>query len=155
MYPNQYNSQNYIAELQNMRERIDKQLQQATQPHQPTPNINQTFQLAPAQSGMKFVSTIDDVNKELVFSDTPFFSKDMSVMWIKNTKGEVKVYELTELVQKDEKDLMIENLQLQINELKKGMMENAKSVSADIDEPSSGTQSSSISVPRTSTKKSK
>jgi len=152
MYPNQYNSQNYIAELQNMRERIDKQLQQATQPHQPTPNINQTFQLAPAQSGMKFVSTIDDVNKELVFSDTPFFSKDMSVMWIKNTKGEVKVYELTELVQKDEKDLMIENLQLQINELKKGMMENAKSVSADIDEPIESKKSTNVSSSKPSKK---
>lgn len=154
MYQNPYNSQAYIQELQNMRERIDKQLQQVTQPQQPTPNINQTFQIAPtpSQAGMRYVGTIEDVNKELVFTDTPFFSKDLSVMWLKNVKGEVKAYELKELVQKDEKDLMIENLQLQIDELKKGMIANAKSVSDDVDEPTQDKKSSNVSSSRTSKK---
>ena len=34
MYPNNYNNQFYIQDLQNMRDRIDKQLQQMTQPKQ-------------------------------------------------------------------------------------------------------------------------
>lgn len=154
MYQNPYNSQAYIQELQNMRDRIDKQLQQVTHPQQPPPNINQTFQIAPSasQAGMKYAGTIDDVNKELVFTDTPFFSKDLSVMWLKNVKGEIKAYELKEIVQKDEKDLMIENLQLQIDELKKGMMVNAKSSDDDADEPTTSKKSSNVSSGRTSKK---
>ena len=156
MYQNPYTSQAYIQELQGMRDRIDKQLQQVTQPQQPTttPNINQTFQLAPtpSQFGMKYVGTIDDVNKELVFTDTPFFSKDLSVMWLKNVKGEVKAYELKEIIQRDEKDIMIENLQLQIDELKKGMIANAKSIDTDIDEPIKSKEPTSVSNSRTSKK---
>ena len=155
MYQNPYSSQAYIQELQGMRDRIDRQLQQATQPQQQaTPNINQTFQLAPptSQVGMRFAGTIDDVNKELVFTDTPFFSKDLSVMWLKNVKGEVKAYELKEIVQKDEKDLMIENLQLQINELKKGMVNDAKSITDDIDEPTQDKKPTNVSSGRASKK---
>ena len=73
---------------------------------------------------MKFVNSIDEVNKETVFVDTPFFSKDMSVLWIKNTSGDVKAYTLAELIVKDEKDIQIEFLQAQIEELKKGMIKN-------------------------------
>lgn len=147
MYPNPYTNQTYIQELQGMKDRIDRQLQQITQPQQPTPNIHQTFQLAPTQNqaSIRYANTIDDVNKELVFSDTPFFSKDLSVMWLKNVKGEVKAYELKEIVQKDEKDLMIESLQLQINELKKGMVNDAKSDSDDVDEPTTKQKSTNVS----------
>ena len=152
MYTNPYINQNYISELQSMKDRIDRQLQQVTQPQQQTPNIQQTFQLAPTQNqtAMRYVNTIDDVNKELVFGDTPFFSKDLSVMWLKNVKGEVKSYELNEIVQKDEKDLMIESLQLQIDELKKGMINNAKSVDTDINEPVESTKSTRISSSKSS-----
>lgn len=110
-----------IAELEKMKNQIQTTtLQNATQP-----SINQTFQLAPTNSGvMKYVNTIDDVNKEVVFGDTPFFSKDLSVMWLKNSKGEVKSYELNEIVQKDEKDLKIDFLMAQIEELKRGMISN-------------------------------
>ena len=64
---------------------------------------------------------MDDVQKESVVNDTPYFSKDMSVVWIKNAKGEIKTYELTEIIPKDNKDLQIEYLQAQIEELKKGL----------------------------------
>lgn len=153
MYPT-YNNQYYIQDLQNMKDRIDKQLQQMTQPQQQTP-ITQNFQLAPPshQFSMKFANTIEDVNKELVYTDTPFFSKDMSVLWVKNVKGEVKAYELTEIVQKDEKDIMIDNLQAQIDELKKGLMDNAKSNNDVIDEPIENKKPTTVSSSRTSTKK--
>lgn len=157
MYPNPYGNQNYIQDLQGMRDRIDKQLQQLTQPpaQQQAPNINQTFQLAPTpnQAGIKYANTIDDVNRELVYFDTPFFAKDMSVVWVKNTKGEVTSYELQKIIHKDDKDLMIESLQLQIDELKKGMMKNAKPISDDADEPIAKSKSTNVSNGRTSTKK--
>ena len=106
---------NQIAEL----ERIKMQMQQPIA--QPT-NLTQNFQLAPANRDLiKYASSIEDVQKEMVVGDTPYFSKDMSVIWIKNTKGEIKTYELTEIVPKDAKDIQIELLQNEINELKKEM----------------------------------
>lgn len=114
---------NQIAQLQQMKE----QMKHNTQPAIPT-NLTQNFQLAPQQSGMRFANSLDDVNKEMVYVDTPFFSKDMSVVWIKNNKNEIKTYELNEIVPKDAKDMQIEYLQAQIEELK-GMMKNDANVS--------------------------
>lgn len=125
MYNNPYMiNQNYNQ--QSMSERIDNQIAQLQQmkeqmKHQQPTSINQTFQLAPQQSGMRFANSLDDVNKEMVYADTPFFSKDMSVVWIKNNKNEIKTYELNEIVPKDEKDIKIDFLLAQIEELKKGM----------------------------------
>ena len=115
---------NQIAELEKMR----TQLQQPVQ--QPQTPITQNFQLAPTNNGMKFVNTIDDVNKEIVYYDTPFFSKDMSVLWVKNTKGDIKSYELNEILPKDSKDMQIELLQEQIKELK-GMIKNVSNATND------------------------
>ena len=106
---------NQIAELEKMKQQIPQQLQQPT-------NLTQNFQIAPqTQNGIRYANSIDEVKKEIIISDTPFFSKDMSVLWIKNIKGEIKAYTLAEIVEKDEKDLQIEFLQAQIEELKKGM----------------------------------
>ncbi len=133
MYGNYYNGNNFsntptrqdnlnmideqIARLNQMKSQINQQ-QQNVQQHPPA--INQTFQLAPnSQSGMKYVNTLDDVSKEMVFVDTPFFSKDLSVLWIKNTKGDIKAYELNEIIQKDDKDLQIEYLNARLEELER------------------------------------
>ena len=103
--------------------RIKQQLQQPQQP-----SINQTFQLSPTSSNnIKYVNNIDDVNKELVFNDTPFFTKDLSQMWLKNSKGEIRFFELNEVIKKDDKDLLITSLQMQIEDLRKEMRNNAKS----------------------------
>ena len=134
MYNNPY--QNYYGNSlnqQSLAERIDSQIAQLSQmkeqiKNNQQPAINQTFQLAPTNNHtMRFVNTIDDVNKEVVYIDTPFFSKDMSVVWIKNAKGDIKTYELNEIVPKDSKDIQIEYLQSQIEELK-GMIENDANV---------------------------
>jgi len=121
-YINQYNQQANLERINaqiNDLENMKKQMQQPIQ----QPTINQNFQLAPTNHTMKFVNTIDDVNKEIVYYDTPFFSKDMTVMWVKNAKGDIKSYELNEIVPKDAKDLQIEYLQAQIEELR-GKIEN-------------------------------
>lgn len=123
-YMNYYNAQSnvdrindQIMQLENMK----KHLQQPTT--QPT-NLTQNFQIAPTnRENMKYASSINEVQRETVFNDTPFFSKDMSVVWLKNNRGDIKTYELTEIVPKDEKDLTIEMLQAQIEELK-GKIEN-------------------------------
>lgn len=104
-----------IAEL----ERLKAQLQQPVS--QPT-NLTQNFQLAPTNRDViKYAASMEEVQREQVIGDTPYFSKDLSVVWIKNTRGGIKTYELNEIIPKDEKDLQIELLQTQIEELKKEM----------------------------------
>ena len=149
----------YMANLnqQNINDRIDSEIerlkQMKTNMQQPIQPITQNFQLAPTNNHtIRYANTIDDVNKEAVYYDTPFFSKDMSVMWLKNGKGEIKSYELNEIVLKDDKDIMIENLQAQINELK-GMIKNESDSNAD--ESVESEKSNDVSNVKSSTKKSK
>lgn len=117
---------NQIAELEKMKSQIPQAPVQ-----QP---ITQNFQLAPTPTTIRYADNIEEVEKCFVLGDTPFFSKDMSILWIKNSKNEIKVYSLEEIIQKDEKDLLIESLQLQINEMK-GMVNNEKSNVKYDDEP--------------------
>lgn len=145
MYPNSYMPNYYTNNYnqQSMNDRIDNQIAQLQQMkeqmknNQPTA-INQTFQLAPSNhNGMKYADTMEDVAKEQVFIDTPFFSKDMSVLWVKDNKGNIKSYELKEIVPLDEKDMKINFLMAQIEELKKEMKTNESN--ANVNEPSSNT----------------
>ena len=87
--------------------------------------MTQNFQLAPSNHDViKYASSMDEVQKNMVIGDTPYFSKDMSVVWVKNTKGEIKTYELNEIIPKDDKDLKIEYLQAQIEQLRKEVKKN-------------------------------
>ena len=139
---------NQIMQLQQMKEQI---MQQPVVP-QPT-SLTQNFQIAPnSGNGMKYASSIDEVNKDVVYVDTPYFSKDMSTLWIKNAKGEIKSYSLAEIIMKDEKDMQIEFLQAQIEELKKGMNKNESSFEYDSQSTSNEEPSSSKAV-RTNKKK--
>ena len=140
---------NEITRLQQMKEQMQKPVQQPT-------NLTQNFQLAPANSHtMRYANTIEDVSRENVYFDTPYFSKDMSVLWVKGVNGNIKTYELSEIVPKDDKDLLITNLQMQFEQLRKEIDSNAKSSNANDDEPIESTQPSNVSVPKSSTKKSK
>ena len=158
MYGNPY-MQNYNTPFgqQSLNERIDTQIAQLNQmkeqiKNNSQPAINQTFQLAPNSHTMRYANTIDDVGKETVYFDTPFFSKDMSVLWIKGVKGDIKTYELKEIVKKDERDLLIESLQMQVTELRKEIKDNAKPINTNDDESNSSKKSSSVSNARTSKK---
>lgn len=155
--PYNYNQQANVDRINSQIAELEKLKQSLPQTPSPT-NLTQNFQLAPANQSMKYANSIEEVKKEIVIGDTPYFSKDLSVVWIKTSKGDVKAYELNEIVQKDDKDLMIENLQLQINELTKSikeMNENAKSITTNDDESNESEESSSVQVHRTSKAKSK
>lgn len=143
---------NQIAEL----ERLKSQIPQNNQPQHPS--INQTFQLAPnANYTMRFANTVDEVNKEIVTTDTPFFSKDMSILWIKNNKNEIKTFEMKEIVPLDSKDIKIQYLEAQIEELKKGMLNNESNanVNEQVTNANESTKSSTVSTVRTTKGKSK
>lgn len=121
-----YNPQSSLDRINdqiNQLETMKKQIQQQPIP-QPT-NLTQNFQLAPTTNKevIRYANSLEEVQRDVVIGETPYFSKDMSVVWIKNVQNQVKTYELNEIVPKDEKDLQIELLQEQIKELK-GMFEN-------------------------------
>lgn len=111
MYVDRLNSQ--IRELEAMKTQIPMQ--------QP---ITQNFQLAPQGNALKYAENIEEVEKNLIVGDTPFFSKDLSILWIKETNGNIKTYELKEIIQKDEKDLRIEYLEAQLEELRRNKDES-------------------------------
>lgn len=106
-----------INELEKMKAQIQKPVQQPT-------NLTQNFQLAPSYEVIKYANSMEEVQRNMVIGDTPFFSKDMSIVWIKSGKGEIKAYELTEIIPKDEKDIQIALLQSQIEELRKEVKNN-------------------------------
>ncbi len=122
---NVYNPQAAVDRINNQIAELEKMKQQIPQSpiSQPT-NLTQNFQLAPSNNLIKYANSIEEVQKDMVISDTPYFSKDFSVVWVKSTNGNIKTYELNEIIPKDEKDFQIEYLQAQIEELKKGMKAN-------------------------------
>lgn len=157
-YNNAYNSQfnidridSQIAELNKIKSQYQQQL---NQPQNPT-NLTQNFQLAPVnREVIRYANSIEDVQKDSVVGETPYFSKDMDIVWIKSINGNIKSYELKEIIQKDEKDIQIDLLQAQLNELK-GMINNAKSINDDVNEPIESKKSTNVSNGGTSKTKQK
>ena len=151
-YMNSYNPQMTIDKINEQMNELNRMKQQLQQPQQPS--INQTFQLSPtSNNNIKYVNNIDDVNKELVFNDTPFFTKDLSQMWLKNSKGEIRFFELNEVIKKDDKDLLIASLQMQIEDLRKEMRNNAKSNDEYVTSTNQDEKPSNVQYDRPSKKK--
>jgi len=178
MYNNPYNNfsgfnqqisnpdPNYLAMLDNEKGKIEKMRENYLSRFQnQQPTLNQTIQVSPTPNiGIKYVNSIEDVSKELVFTDTPFITSDFSNMFIKNAKGEIRIFEVKEIIPKDEKETLKEQIEklTKENELLKGMITN-ESTNANDDEPVNTKSSKSIetkttsnvSVSRTSKSKSK
>lgn len=150
-FMNAYSQQANIDRINNQMNELEKMKQQIQQSIQPPANINQTFQINPqSTNNMRYANSLEEVQRDMVISDTPYFSKDLSIVWIKSAKGEIKTYELSEIIPKDEKDLQIEFLQSQIEELRKEMKNNEQYISND-DETSTSKNDGAIGK---STKKS-
>lgn len=151
--PNYYgNNQFYVQDLQNMRDRIDRQLNQLQHQNQmqqiPQP-ITQNFQLAPQQTNneleSKFVNSLDDVKNTFVMKTGLFTNKDFSILWVKDVTGNIRTFRTEEVVELDEKDKEIAELKQQINEMK-GMIANAtKRDNSNFNEPIEVKKSSRIS----------
>lgn len=171
MYNNSYmnNYQQNIAQ-QSLNERIDNEIerlkQMKTNMQQPIQPITQNFQFAPANNGIKLVNSVDDVKKELTIMETPFVNSDYSTLWIKNAKGDIRTFALEEILPKDDKDILIEQLRQEIKHLKENKVyeyeqyneqcdvdsnENADEQSSEqFDEPVKSKTTSNVSNARTS-----
>lgn len=145
---------NYMQDLQNMRDRIDMQMKQMQQ-YQPqpqfqqTPAINQTFQLAntPSLSELdgKYVKDIEEVKNTLALKDTLFVNKEMNCLWLKRTDGSIKSFTLSEVIELDDKDRQILALQNEIEKLK-GVVLNEQSSITTSDESIKSTKSTNVST---------
>lgn len=135
-YPYYPNTQFYMQDLQNMRDKIDKQMQQMQQlnqnqmqPQQVPTNLTQNFQLAPNTSNneleSKYANNIDEVKNTFVMKTGVFVNKDFSTLWIKNTNGDIRIFQLNEIIEQDPKDIEIQNLRNEIERMK-GMILNDK-----------------------------
>lgn len=159
------NYDEYLKYLEKEKERIEKSKEQyINRFQQQQPTLNQTIQVTPTPSqsvGLKHVKNINDVNSELVMFETPFVLDDYSTLFIKNTKGKVRTFAIEEIIPKDEKDKIIEQLRLENEELK-GMISN-ESTNETNDEQGNATISkstkakttSNVSVSRTSKSRTK
>ncbi len=157
-YINTINNQANIDRINNQINELQKIREQMQHPTPQPTNLTQNFQLAPTNRDViRYAGSMEEVQRDMVIGDTPYFSKDMSVVWIKNTKGEIKTYELTEIIPKDDKDIKIEYLQAQIEELKKGMKDNESNSVVDgaTSKPVESEKSASVSAIPKPTKKSK
>lgn len=101
---------------QSLKSIIDQANGQLNQLH--TSPITQNFQLSPINN-FRIINAREDVDKEMVLNDTYFLGKDLKGFWIKNSRGDVRSFELSEIIPKDEKDILIEKLQKQIEEMRR------------------------------------
>lgn len=144
-YPYYQNNQFYMQDLQNMKDRIDRQMQQVQQMNQnqiqnqqPVP-ITQNFQLAPNPNNneleSKYVNNIDEVKNTFVMKTGIFINKDFTSLWIKDVTGNIRTFKTEEVIELDPKDKEIQMLRNEIERMK-GMMSNAVEYdNTDIDEP--------------------
>lgn len=128
-----------MQELQSMKDRIDRTMQnyQQTQsqfmnPNQQQPtNLTQNFQLAPQGNindfDGKYADNIEEVKNTLVYKNCLFINKDMSTLWFKAVNGNIKTYTLIEVIQKDDKDKEIDELKKQIEDMKYMLSQQSQS----------------------------
>ena len=114
--PQLYNIDRQIQEERAKMAELERQKIQAYS--QPT-ILNQTIQTGPGGQGVRYAESIDDVKREMIFADTLFVNKAFTNMWFKSPNGNIKTYLLEEFIPKDEKDLQIEALKRELEDLRK------------------------------------
>ena len=123
MYPyNPMARQSYEQNLRNIIDQANGQLQQLQ--NQPVPtNLTQNFQIAPQTQNPNelqsaYAGNIEEVRNIFMQRNGIFVDKGLTTAWFKDTEGKVRTFTLSEIVEKDEKDIEIDNLRKEIDELK-------------------------------------
>lgn len=125
---NSYNSNVYLQDMKAMRERLDKTIKNYEQNPNPYMQpqqapITQNFQIAPQNNNpndlqSSYVNNIDEVKNIFMTKNGIFVNKDFTSLWFKDTEGKIRTFALTEVVEKDEKDIEIDNLKKQVEDMK-------------------------------------
>ena len=165
MFPYQYGqtSQNQLAYEQSLKNIINQangQLQQLqNQPQMPMqqPQIHQNFQLAPNlntnELESKYVNSIDEVKGIFVMKTGVFLDKDLNNLWIKNTNGDIRTFELNEIIRTDPKDEEINNLRQELQRMKEMIANESNVNNSDYDGANEGKKSARIPVRKQSNAK--
>ena len=135
---NPYNPNYIMQEWQNMKDRIDKNMQnyqqvqnQFMQPQQQAP-ITQNFQIAPQTNPSElqsaYANNIDEVKNIFMTKNGIFVDKGLTVAWFKDTEGKIRTFSLIEVIEKDEKDVEIENLKAEINQMRTLLLQKNNTV---------------------------
>lgn len=124
-------NQNSIQQLEQMRDQLDARIQTAQQQQQqsqqpqiaPTQPITQNFQLAPTTNSngdlqCQYADNIDEVKSTFVMKNAIFVTKDLSTMWQKDVSGNIRTFKTEEIIPRDEKDMQIQALQEELNNMK-------------------------------------
>ena len=163
-YPNNQIYMQNMQDLQNMREKIDNQMRQMQQlnqnqmQQQPTPtNLTQNFQLAPNSNNneleSKYVNNIDEVKGIFVMKTGVFLNKELNTLWIKNTNGDIRTFELNELVEIDPKDREIALLKQELEKMKEMISNESNGNNTDNDGADESKKSARIPVRKQSNAK--
>ena len=162
-YPYYPNNQIYMQDLQNMREKIDRQMQQMQQlnqnqmQQQPVPNVTQNFQLAPNPSNneleSKYANNIDEVRNTFVMKTGVFVNKELNTLWIKNTNGDIRTFELSEIIDIDPKDKEIAILKQELEKMKEMISNESNGNNTDNDGADESKKSARIPVRKQSNAK--
>ena len=162
-YPYYPNNQIYMQDLQNMREKIDRQMQQMQQlnqnqmqQQQPVP-ITQNFQLAPNPTNneleSKYANNIDEVRNTFVMKTGVFLNKELNTLWIKNTNGDIRTFELSEIIDIDPKDKEIAILKQELEKMKEMISNESNGNNTDNDGADESKKSARIPVRKQSNAK--
>ena len=104
--------------------------------NQPT-NLTQNFQLAPQANNnseleCRYAENIDEVKNTFVMKTAVFVTKDYSTMYVKDVSGNIKTYKTEEVVEIDEKDIQIQNLQKELQEMKSILAKTMQPVETEV-----------------------
>ena len=164
-YPNNQIYMQNMQDLQNMREKIDRQMQQMQQlnqnqmqQQQPTPtNLTQNFQLAPNPTNneleSKYANNIDEVRNTFVMKTGVFLNKELNTLWIKNTNGDIRTFELSEIIDIDPKDKEIAILKQELEKMKEMISNESNGNNTDNDGADESKKSARIPVRKQSNAK--
>lgn len=146
---NPFNNQNNIQQMEQIRDQWDAKIQLAQQQQQnqmqqqqqtpQIPQINQSFQLAPTTNSNsdlegRYAENIDEVKNTFVMKTGIFASKDFNTIWIKDVSGNIRTFKTEEIIPRDEKDMQIQALQEELNNMKVLMANAIKQTSQPVEE---------------------
>lgn len=120
--------------LENIIQQASNQLQQLRNRPVATPtNLTQNFQITPQTQNPNelqsaYANNIDEVKNIFMTKNGIFVDKGLTVAWFKDTEGKIRTFSLIEVIEKDEKDVEIENLKAEINQMRTLLLQKNNTV---------------------------
>lgn len=136
-YQNNFNPYNpySIQQMEQIRDNWDSKIQLAQQQQNQqqqqqqipaTQPITQNFQLAPQTNNSselegRYAENVDEVKNTFVMKTGIFVTKDFSTLYVKDVSGNIRTFKTEEIIPKDDKDIQIQALQEELNNMKELM----------------------------------